>query len=111
MPKPTHEPEDDATNRHLIGNLKVASRENAEVEAKTAFLVYRSQLETEHQLLSVRREDVLRMVNGAWNVTRCTIVLDANACSTRTSASFSSGRSDQPNSQGRARFTSLEPFP
>jgi hypothetical protein len=34
--------------------------------------------ETDHQLLSGCREDVLRKVNGAWKVRRRTIVLDAN---------------------------------
>ena len=48
------------------------------MQAKTAFLVYRSHLETDHQLLSGCREDVLREVSGAWKVTRRTIVLDAN---------------------------------
>jgi Ring hydroxylating beta subunit len=35
-------------------------------------------LETDHQLLSGCRDDVLRKVNGAWKVRRRTIVLDAN---------------------------------
>jgi 3-phenylpropionate/cinnamic acid dioxygenase small subunit len=52
--------------------------ENGEVEAKTAFLVHRSHLETDHQLLSGSREDLLRKVNGAWKVARRTIVLGAN---------------------------------
>jgi 3-phenylpropionate/cinnamic acid dioxygenase small subunit len=64
--------------RHLIGNLVAAPLESGEVQAKTAFLVYRSHLETDHQLLSGCREDVLRNVNGAWKVRRRTIVLDAN---------------------------------
>ena len=64
--------------RHLIGNLEAAPLENGEVEAKTAFLVYRSHLETDHQLLSGCREDLLRKVNGAWKVRSRTIVLDAN---------------------------------
>jgi len=64
--------------RHLIGSLEVAPLENGEVGAKTAFLVYRSHLETDHQLLSGCREDVLRKVNDAWKVARRTIVLDAN---------------------------------
>src|SRR6266576_3189972 len=46
--------------------------------ARTAFLVYRSHLETDSQLLSGCREDVLRKVNGAWQVKKRTIVLDAN---------------------------------
>ena len=64
--------------RHLIGNLVAEPLDNGEVVARTAFLVYRSHLETDHQLLSGCREDVLRKVNGAWKVRRRTIVLDAN---------------------------------
>ncbi|HEV8247409.1 MAG TPA: 3-phenylpropionate/cinnamic acid dioxygenase subunit beta [Polyangiaceae bacterium] len=64
--------------RHLIGNLEVTRRENGEVEARTAFLVYRSHLETDHQVLSGSRGDVLRKVDGAWKVARRTILLDAN---------------------------------
>jgi 3-phenylpropionate/cinnamic acid dioxygenase small subunit len=64
--------------RHLIGNLEAAPLANGEVEAKTAFLVFRSHLETDQQLLSGCREDVLRKVSGAWKVSKRTIVLDAN---------------------------------
>jgi 3-phenylpropionate/cinnamic acid dioxygenase small subunit len=64
--------------RHLIGNLEAAPLKNGEVEARTAFLVYRSHLETDHQLLSGCREDLLRRVDGAWKVARRMIVLDAN---------------------------------
>ena len=64
--------------RHLIGNLEATPRENGEVEARTAFLVYRSHLETDHQLLSGYRDDVLRKLNGGWKIARRTIVLDAN---------------------------------
>ncbi|HEY1796925.1 MAG TPA: aromatic-ring-hydroxylating dioxygenase subunit beta [Stellaceae bacterium] len=64
--------------RHLVGNLEVTSLDSGEVEARTAFLVYRSHLETDHQLLSGSREDLLRKVEGAWRVARRTIVLDAN---------------------------------
>ena len=64
--------------RHLVGNLEVARLAKGEVQAKTAFLVYRSHLETDHQLLSGYREDVLRRVKGAWKIARRTIVLDAN---------------------------------
>jgi 3-phenylpropionate/cinnamic acid dioxygenase small subunit len=64
--------------RHLIGNLEVEPLESGEVRARTAFLVYRSHLETDHQLLSGSRDDVLRRVDGEWKVARRTIVLDAN---------------------------------
>ena len=64
--------------RHLIGNLEAAPLKNGEVEARTAFLVCRSHLETDHQLLSGCREDVLRKVDGGWKIARRMIVLDAN---------------------------------
>ena len=64
--------------RHLVGNLEVAPLARGEVQAKTAFLVYRSHLETDHQILSGCREDVLRQVKGGWKIARRTIVLDAN---------------------------------
>ena len=64
--------------RHLIGNLEAAPLESGEIQARTAFLVYRSHLETDHQLLSGYREDVLREVEGVWKIARRTIVLDAN---------------------------------
>lgn len=64
--------------RHMVGNLEASMLDNGEVQARTAFLVYRSHLETDHQLLSGYREDVLRKVDGAWKVARRTIVLDAN---------------------------------
>jgi 3-phenylpropionate/cinnamic acid dioxygenase small subunit len=64
--------------RHLIGNLEAMPRQDGEVEVRTAFLVYRSHLETDAQLLSGCREDVLRKVNGIWKVKKRTIVLDAN---------------------------------
>ena len=64
--------------RHLVGNLEATPQENGEVEARTAFLVYRSHLETDQQLLSGYREDRLRQVKGGWKVARRTIVLDAN---------------------------------
>ena len=64
--------------RHLVGNLEATPLENGEVAARTAFLVYRSHLETDRQLLSGSRDDVLRQVDGAWKVARRTIILDAN---------------------------------
>jgi 3-phenylpropionate/cinnamic acid dioxygenase small subunit len=64
--------------RHLIGNLVATPLDTGELEAKTAFLVYRSHLETDHQLISGYREDLLRPVGGSWKIARRTIVLDAN---------------------------------
>ena len=64
--------------RHMIGNLEAEALDSGEVKAKTAFLVYRSHLETDSGLLSGWREDVLRRTDGGWKVARRMIVLDAN---------------------------------
>ena len=64
--------------RHLVGNLVAEPGPDGTVAAKTAFLVYRSHLETDHQLLAGSREDVLRRANGGWKIAKRTIVLDAN---------------------------------
>jgi 3-phenylpropionate/cinnamic acid dioxygenase small subunit len=64
--------------RHLVGNLVVEPLDNGEVKARTAFLVYKSHLETEQNLYAGSREDILRRVTGAWKIARRTIVLDAN---------------------------------
>ena len=81
--------------RHLIGNLEAAPQDNGEVQARTAFLVYRSHLETDHQLLSGSREDVLRQVAGGWKVAKRTILLDANVLLDKNLSVFLSGRSRQ----------------
>jgi 3-phenylpropionate/cinnamic acid dioxygenase small subunit len=64
--------------RHLIGNLEATPLEGGAAQARTAFLVHRSHLETDSQILSGCREDVLRRVDGVWRVAKRTIVLDAN---------------------------------
>jgi hypothetical protein len=79
-----------ATAVRLGGNHEAAPLENGEVEANATFLVYRSHLQTDHQLLSGCREDVLRKVKGAWKVARRTIVLDANVLLDKNLSSSSS---------------------
>ena len=66
----------------MISNLGVALLESGEPQAKTTFLVCRSHLQTDHQILSGCRKDALR--SGAWRVRRHTIVLDANVLLART---------------------------
>ena len=64
--------------RHMVGNLEVEALEGGGVRARTAFLVYRSHLETDHQMLSGCREDLLRRADMGWKIAKRTIVLDAN---------------------------------
>jgi len=67
-----------ARSRHIISNLKVERLDNGEVRAKTAFLVYRSHLETDQDLYSGSREDILRPNGDSWMIAERTIILDAN---------------------------------
>ena len=48
------------------------------MQAKTAFLIYRSHLETEVSLYGGGRMDTLRLVDGLWKITKRVIHLDAN---------------------------------
>jgi 3-phenylpropionate/cinnamic acid dioxygenase small subunit len=64
--------------RHLVGNLVVEPLPDGEVQAKTAFILYRSHHETEENIFAGSREDVLRQVAGQWKIARRVIVLDAN---------------------------------
>jgi 3-phenylpropionate/cinnamic acid dioxygenase small subunit len=74
--------------RHLIGNLVVEPIENGQVKALSAFLVYRSHLETDQDIYSGYREDILRMTEHGWKVVNRTIVLDANVILTKNISIF-----------------------
>ena len=68
---------------HLISNVQVLSAHPdavapAEVTVKSRFLIYRNRVETETDFLVGKREDLLRRVNGGWQIARRKIVLDQN---------------------------------
>jgi 3-phenylpropionate/cinnamic acid dioxygenase small subunit len=66
---------------HMISNVQVvigtpAAAPPSEVTVKSRFLVYRNRVETETDFLVGKREDLLRRVNGAWQIARRKIILD-----------------------------------
>ena len=67
---------------HMISNVQVVSAPSGaasgEVTVKSRFLVYRNRVETETDFLVGKREDVLRRVNGGWQIARRKIILDQN---------------------------------
>ena len=82
--------EDPPSRTRHLSEISWRSRwTTARSRRRTAFLVYRSHLETDHQLLSGCREDVLRRretARGKWRGARsCSTPMSS---STRTSASF-----------------------
>jgi 3-phenylpropionate/cinnamic acid dioxygenase small subunit len=68
---------------HLISNVQVvisspAALPPAEITVKSRFLIYRNRVETETDFLVGKREDLLRRVDGGWQIARRKIVLDQN---------------------------------
>ena len=63
---------------HMVSNVQVLSASAAELSVKSRFLLYRNRVETETDVLVGKREDVLRRVNGGFQIARRKIVLDQN---------------------------------
>jgi 3-phenylpropionate/cinnamic acid dioxygenase small subunit len=68
---------------HMISNVQVVTAmapgaSSGEATVKSRFLVYRNRVETETDFLVGKREDVLRRVNGGWQIARRKIILDQN---------------------------------
>jgi 3-phenylpropionate/cinnamic acid dioxygenase small subunit len=63
---------------HMISNVRVLAGGpgSSEVTVGSRFLIYRNRVETETDLLVGKREDVLRRVDGRWQIARRKIVLD-----------------------------------
>jgi 3-phenylpropionate/cinnamic acid dioxygenase small subunit len=55
---------------------------------KSRFLIYRNRVETETDILVGKREDVLRRVDGGWQLSRRKIVLDQNVLLTKNLTFF-----------------------
>lgn len=63
--------------RHLITNVEVEPGDAPdELRVRSSFLVYRAQLETDHDLFVGMREDTLRRVDGAWRIARRTLRME-----------------------------------
>ena len=63
---------------HMVSNVQVVQVALPEVTVTCRFLVYRNRLQEETDLFVGKREDVLRQVDGRWQIARRTILLDQN---------------------------------
>ena len=68
---------------HLISNIQLleanpSASEHAEISVRCRFLVYRNRVETETDILVGKREDLVRRVEGGWQIARRKILLDQN---------------------------------
>ena len=63
--------------RHLVTNVEVNPAEaESELNVRSNFLVYRTQLEHSQDVFVGMRDDLLRKVSGQWKIARRTIILD-----------------------------------
>jgi 3-phenylpropionate/cinnamic acid dioxygenase small subunit len=63
---------------HMVSNVQVVQVALPEVTVACRFLVYRNRLQDETDLFVGKREDVLRQVDGQWQIARRKILLDQN---------------------------------
>jgi 3-phenylpropionate/cinnamic acid dioxygenase small subunit len=61
---------------HMVSNVQILEHRADEVVVKSRFLLYRNRVETETDFLVGKREDLLRRVNGAFQIARRKILLD-----------------------------------
>jgi 3-phenylpropionate/cinnamic acid dioxygenase small subunit len=62
--------------RHMISNIRIRRRGDAEIDVQSNFLVYRTRLEHDRDLFVGARADVLRRVDGRLRIAGRTILLD-----------------------------------
>jgi 3-phenylpropionate/cinnamic acid dioxygenase small subunit len=75
--------------RHVISNIEVEPGETeAELNAYSNFIVYRSRAETEQDFYVGARQDVLRRVGGAWMLASRKIILDQNVLTAKNVSIF-----------------------
>ena len=78
---------------HMVSNIRLVEVNPspdapAEVTVKCRFLIYRNRVETETDFLVGKREDLLRRVDGQWQIARRKILLDQNVLLTKNLTFF-----------------------
>jgi 3-phenylpropionate/cinnamic acid dioxygenase small subunit len=78
---------------HMVSNVRLlevnpSAAEPAEVTVRCRFLIYRNRVETETDILVGKREDLLRRVDGQWQIARRKILLDQNVLLTKNLTFF-----------------------
>ena len=68
---------------HMVSNVQILRAtpvvsEPSQVLVKCRFLIYRNRVDTETDILVGKREDMLRKVNGQWEIAQRKVILDQN---------------------------------
>ncbi|HSK90369.1 MAG TPA: 3-phenylpropionate/cinnamic acid dioxygenase subunit beta [Euzebyales bacterium] len=63
--------------RHMVSNVRVRHRDDADLDVRSYVLVYRSRWDRpEYAIMTAERRDVFRDVDGTWKLARRLVVLD-----------------------------------
>ena len=78
---------------HMVSNVRLLEAsptwaDPVEVTVRCRFLIYRNRVETETDILVGKREDLLRRVEGQWQIARRKIVLDQSVLLTKNLTFF-----------------------
>ena len=78
---------------HMVSNVRLLEAsptwaDPVEVTVRCRFLIYRNRVETETDILVGKREDLLRRVDGQWQIARRKIVLDQSVLLTKNLTFF-----------------------
>jgi len=63
---------------HIVSNVQLLRVALPEVAVKSRFLVYRNRMRDETDFFIGKREDLLRQIDGEWQIARRKIILDQN---------------------------------
>ena len=74
--------------RHLISNVRIKKDDANAIEVYANFIVYRTRMETDQDFFVGERRDVLRRMNGTFQIARRTIILDQAVLSAKNISIF-----------------------
>jgi 3-phenylpropionate/cinnamic acid dioxygenase small subunit len=74
--------------RHLISNVRIKKDNGSVIEVHANFIVYRTRMETDQDIFIGERQDLLRRVNGTFQIARRTIILDQAVLSAKNISIF-----------------------
>jgi 3-phenylpropionate/cinnamic acid dioxygenase small subunit len=74
--------------RHLITNVRIKSDDGSAVEVHANFILYRTRMETDQDVFVGERQDILRRMNGSFQIARRTIILDQAVLSAKNISVF-----------------------
>jgi biphenyl 2,3-dioxygenase subunit beta len=74
--------------RHLISNIRIKKDDGAEIAVHSNFIVYRTRMEDDEDILVGTRQDLLRRLDGALKIAKRTIILDQAVLSAKNISVF-----------------------